>query len=434
MAKGLTKEINNAMIKNQKVTQQETKQHNTQLVLKTIYDKPYIARSNSKKVQEDLDDSDQKRTKIAELSQTSRAEIAAITELTRPTVSSIVADLIQQNLVMEVGVGNSDGGKPPILIELNSDSYHLLCLDLGGQVFRGALSNLRGKIVIQKELPPELHNGEASIHIVYQLIEWLMEASDIPILGIGVGVPGLIDPHEGIVHESVNLRWHEFNLRAVLSERYEKPVYVLNDSHAAALAEYTFGNIDNGNSLVVIKTSRGIGAGIVLGGQPFYGDGYGAGEIGHVVVADDGGLCRCGNRGCLETFVNTHAILEQAHILAQSHPESVLAGYRSITWEALITSIQFEDEQTIKLVKHIGRYFGIAISNLMGTLNTKHIVISGRFTQLGPIFLQSIRDVVERRCFPPMARFSEIAFSELGVNGVLLGGAAMVLKHELGVI
>ena len=422
------------MIKNQKVTQQETKQHNTQLVLKTIYDKPAIARSSKKTAENQNEDGEQRRTKIAELSQTSRAEIAAITELTRPTVSSIVTELIQRNLVVEVGVGDSDGGKPPILIELNSDSHHLLCLDLGSQLFRGALINLRGKIVVQRDLPLELHNGEASIHIIYQLIELLMQASNVPILGIGLGVPGLIDPNEGVVHESVNLRWHELNLRALLKERYDKPVYIVNDSHAAALAEYSFGNIDNGNSLVVIKTSRGVGAGIVLGGQPYYGDGYGAGEIGHVVVADDGGLCRCGNRGCLETFVNTHAVLEQAHILAQSHPKSVLAGYRAITWDALVTSIHLDDEATIKLVKHIGRYFGIAIANLMGTLNPKHIIISGRFTQLGPTFLEAIREEVAKRCFPIIARFSEISFSELGINGVLLGGAAMVLKHELGVI
>ncbi|MFQ5435795.1 MAG: ROK family protein, partial [Anaerolineae bacterium] len=162
-----------------KATRQQTKTHNTRLVLKTIY----------------------------EHGRPSRADIARITYLTRPTVSSIVADLINENLVIEDGPGPSAGGKRPTLLKINHDAHQLLCIDLGSKVFHGALVNLHGRITQRIDFPAEDKKQSEALQLMYDLINNLLAANSTPILGIAIGTPGLIDPQQGIVRRAVNLDW-----------------------------------------------------------------------------------------------------------------------------------------------------------------------------------------------------------------------------------
>ena len=257
----------------QKATRQQTKEHNRNLVLKTIFEHASI----------------------------SRAQIARITSLTRTTVSEIVADLIAEGLVNEIGVGSSIGGKSPILISLNENARYLIGLDLAQYQFSGAVINLRGQIQEMVSLPVNNRNGDEALALVYKIIDQLVQDEYQPLVGIGVGTPGLVNTRDGVVVNAVNLDWRDLPLAHLLRSRYQLPAYVLNDSQAAAMGEYTYGEGRNTeNNLVVVHVGHGIGAGIVINGQLFQGDGGGAGEIGHVVVARDSLLqCRCGNRGCL---------------------------------------------------------------------------------------------------------------------------------------
>ena len=249
-----------------KATRKQTKEHNTQLVLKTIYDR----------------------------GQTSRAEIARTTKLTKTTVSYIVSELIQNGLVEETGIGNSDGGKPPILLGVVDNARYLIGIDLANSEFRGAIIDLRGEIVQRFNLPVANRKADEALELVYTLVGKLLASTDVPILGIGIGTPGLMDPENGIVRRSVNLDWHNLPLRQLIERRCDLPCYIANDCQAAALGEYTFGGNSSKPNLIVVKVGRGIGSGIVLNGQLYYGDGFGAGEIGHLVVVSDGELCACG--------------------------------------------------------------------------------------------------------------------------------------------
>ena len=273
-----------------KATQQQTKEHNRDLALKTIFDHERI----------------------------SRAEIARKTGLTRTTVSDIVTELIAAGLVEEVGVGKSLGGKSPILLSLVEDSRYLIGLDLAQNQFRGAIVNLRGVIRSVVCPPMKDRNAEDALEPVYAILDQLVNTDYQPVVGIGVGTPGLVNSHEGVVVNAVNLDWQDLPLAELLRNRYQLPVYVLNDSQAAAMGEYTYGNNQVSESnLIVINARHGIGAGIVINGHLFYGDGGAAGEIGHVVVVPEGGLpCRCGNYGCLETVASAQALVKRMHIQA----------------------------------------------------------------------------------------------------------------------
>jgi len=386
----------------EKATRQHTKDHNSRLVLRTIFNGPQI----------------------------SRAELARLTGLTRPTVSTIVADLIAGDLIMEMGQGPSAGGKRPTLLSVNGDGRRLLAVDLSGNEFRAARLNLKGDIEARAARPAAGLRGEAALNCVYDLVAALLPAAATPLLGIGVATPGLVDPNNGIVLRAVNLEWVNLPLRDLLVARFGHCVHVANDSHMAALAEFTYGEpaLDN---LIAIRVGRGVGAGIILGGSPFYGDGFGAGEIGHVVIDADGALCTCGNRGCLETTSSVPAILTRAHAALPITPEPP-------TWSQFVAAVLAHDPAAVDVAVYAGRHLGAAIAHLVGAYNIQRIALVGRIADLGDVLLDAVVAEMHQRVLPAMAATTDVRFSSLAdrpaADIVTLGCSAFLLHRELGII
>lgn len=392
----------------QKATRKQTKVHNRRLVLKTIYDHGRI----------------------------SRADIARATHLTPTTVSDIVTDLMERGLVEEIGYGPSAGGKPPILISVVDDSYNLIGIDLASGEFRGAVVNLRGEISHRVNLPLHDQDGDVALALVYELIDELIAATDSRLLGIGIGTPGLMDPIHGVVRRAVNLDWRDLPLRSLLKKRYSLPVYVANDSQVAALAEYTFGENRGAKNLVVITVENGIGAGIVLNGQLFYGDTFGAGEIGHITVVENGHQCRCGNSGCLETVASGRALVERAKAIAQENSHSLLHQFieapEQITMAAVCRAFKAGDEAVQKMVGEAGRYLGMVMASIASVLSVRRILITGSVMCLGQDWLDIISQEMTRRSLEIIARETEIGMSSMSSDIVVLGASALVLTYELG--
>lgn len=380
-----------------KATHHRTKLHNSRLVLKTIYEHPHC----------------------------SRADVARVTHLTRPTVSALVAELIDEGLVQEMGVGESAGGKPPQQLAVVDDARLLLCADVSGQQWRGALVNLRGVPVLRTTATPNGATGDEAQTLLWQMLDQLRTAADRPLLGLTVGAPGLIDPARGVVRHAVNLGWQDYPLGERLQARYGLPTHVINDSHAAALAEFTFGAGRGVRHLIVIRVGRGVGAGIVLDGKPLYGDGFGAGEIGHVVVVEDGDLCRCGNRGCLETAVGAPAVLESAR---------ARLGDPALTWDGLCAAFGRGEPTVVALMRDVGRHLGVAVAHLIAAFNCQTILIAGRINCFGEPLLDVLRETARQRVLPTLAAQTTLAFSALGSDAVLLGCSALLLQRELGVV
>ena len=386
-----------------KATHQQTKEHNRNLVLKTIF----------------------------EHTRTSRAEIARFTNLTRTTVSDIVADLIAEGLVTEIGMGSSIGGKSPILISLADNSRYIIGLDLANSQFYGAVINLRGETKEMINLPAKNCSGDAALALVYEIIDELTHGEFRPLVGIGVGTPGLVNTRDGVVVNAVNLDWINLPLAQLLQIRYGLPVFVLNDSQAAAMGEYTYGEGSKaGESLIVINVRHGIGAGIVIDGKLFQGDGGGAGEIGHVVVVHEGGLlCRCGNYGCLETVASVQAVVAYARQLVQSAAYSILPeDPEKITLSALERAFSAGDPVACQVVLRAGRYMGIAIASLVGALNIHKVMLSGDMTCFGEPWLNEIRWAVEKSSLPGLVKETQINIGRLGGNRIALGASALLLS------
>jgi len=378
----------------EKATHQQTRTFNQQLVLRALHDRSPL----------------------------SRADLARFTGLTRTSVGVLVGTLIDDGLIEEVGRGPSTGGKSPILLRVAPDGRHVIGLDLGEAQFTGAVVNLRGEILCSIHLPLDGRNGDAAVELVVQLVDALRSEERSPLLGIGIGAPGIIDSSTGTVRWSVNLDWADLRLGPLLEQRYGVPVLVANDSHAAALAELTFLRRARPNNLIVIKVGRGVGAGIILNGQLFQGDGYGAGEFGHVSMGSADAPCRCGREGCLETLTSMRALVDAAGALEPSiTDESGLVA----AFLAGVTGIR-------RIVLDAARELGVAIGWLTGVLNVRHVLLVGPVADFGDDWLGEVRRYARSSVLPLLARDTQIEFGHVHDDVVVLGASALLMEQQLG--
>ena len=393
----------------EKATREQTKRHNNRLVLKTVYDRDM----------------------------SSRAELARITNLTATTVSATIAELITDGLVEEIGSVSTERGKPPTLIRLVKDARQVIALDISRNIFRGAILNLRGEVLRQKDITINGDTGDYALAAVYQLIDALRTGISSPLLGIGIGAPGIIDYTNGIIRQAVNLGWSNLPLVEKLAKHYDLAVHIVNDNQAVLLAEFIFGQHKNCADLIVIRVGHGIGAGIMLNGQLLHG--YGTGEIGHVVVVDGGEQCSCGNFGCLETVASNRAIVKRARALAYRHQNSQLNQLaltpEAITIETVIQAFSKGDPLLTPIIADVGHYLGIAIAHLVGVVGTPPILLCGRVAHFGQFLLDLIEQEVCKRSLTGRLNKPKIDVVSLKSNIsdiVILGAAASLLTHELG--
>jgi len=391
-----------------KATHQQTKQRNRDLVLKLIM----------------------------ENETTSRAEVARLTTLTRASVSEIVSALIDEGLVEEIGYGDSIGGKAPILLSLVADARYSIGLNLAQDRFVGAVVNLRGEIKEMVEVPVNDRNGEQALQIVYQVLDQLTSCGWKPMVGIGIGTPGLVNTSAGVVVNAVNLDWQDLPLASLLEKRYKLPVSILNDSQAAAIGEYVYGeNHPSDSNLIVITVKHGIGSGILINGRLFQGDGGGAGEIGHVVVQEDGTRCRCGKTGCLETIASAKAVVERARLLAGEYPHSMLAqNSRKITLEDVEAAWRKQDPLALRVAGDAARFMGSSIAGLIGVLNIRQIVLMGDMACFGETWLQAVREAVAKYSLARMAEETKLEFGTLDFRAPVLGASAYLLLDNYSLL
>ncbi len=386
----------------ERATHQRTRTFNQQLVLRAIYDR----------------------------SATSRAEIARVTGLTRTSVSGLVGELLRDGLVEEIGTGPSTGGKAPILVRVRAEGRHLIGLDLAESAFSGAVVDLRGNVVSSARVELEGRNGGEAVELVMGLIETLTGRNGAsPMLGIGIGAPGLIDSRTGTVRWAVNLDWTNLPLGPMVAERFGLPVVVANDSHAAAVAELNFGSAPRPENLIVVRVGRGIGAGIILGGQLFQGDGAGAGEIGHTVLSSRAGdhgeplqPCRCGRTGCLETIASLAAMVATARRRTDAIADE----------SSLISAFRGGDPVAREIVLDAGDALGSAIGAVIGALNVNRVLLMGPATQLGEDWLAAVRERAERSVLSLLARDTVVELGEAREDEVVIGASALLMTQELG--
>lgn len=347
----------------------------------------------------------------------SRADLARVTGLTRVTISDLVAELMAEQLIVETGHRDeARPGKPATMLDINRTGFQIIGIDLSDYaVFRGAVLDLDGVVLERVEVPLDDATGPEATAKVVALAERLVAAASVPLLGIGVGSPGVVDL-SGTVLSAPNLGWPSNGvgepLQATLAASTGLPVIVANDANAAALAEHSFGGALS--DMMLVKVGHGVGAGLIIGGTPLFGSRFAAGEIGHVVVGTDGGAaCACGKVGCLETW------------LAAPRLDAAIAAAGGDTPEAAA--------EREAILRRAGERLGIALAPVVGALDLAEVVLSGPVELLdGPLAEAAIETLRSRT----MATFHGdlvLRMTALGQDIVMRGAAAMVLSAQLGV-
>jgi glucokinase-like ROK family protein len=355
----------------------------------------------------------------------SRADLMRITGLSRTTITSLLATLLERGMVIEseVEAQRQGRGRPPALLRLAPKAGAVLGVDFGHRHLRVAVADLSSTVLAERRADVDVDTAaELALDLATRMVSEVLEEAGLTIdrvVAAGMGLPGPIDRRTGRVRSSVILpAWSGLDAAEQLARRLGVPVDVDNDANLGALAEFTFGAARGLDDVIYVKVSSGIGAGIILGGRLHRGVTGNAGEIGHVEVRADGVVCRCGNRGCLETVASGSALLG---VLRPVHGDA-------LTLAGMLELAAAGDPGTLRVINDAGRAIGHALGDLCNSLNPGAIVVGGDLSAAGAPLLDGIREAVDRHAQPGAAEAVTVMRSVLGERAEVLGALTLVIN------
>jgi predicted NBD/HSP70 family sugar kinase len=351
-----------------------------------------------------------------------QAEIARVTGLSAATVSNIVNDLAATGLLRVSATVSS--GRRARAVSVSRSAGLAVGVDFGRRHLRVAVADLAHEVLAEDYVPlPPQHRAAHGIEVAAGLVSTLLDkagADRSSVVGVGVGIPGPIDSRSGQIGASTILpEWVGVRPAEAVSQRLGLPVQVDNDANLGALAEVVWGCARGQHNVGYIKIASGIGAGLVINGRLHRGVTGTAGEVGHTTIDENGRMCRCGNRGCLETFASVPVILG---LLEQSHGPNLTIG-------DVIRMACDGDVGCQRVIEDVGRHLGVAVANLANLLNPQTVVIGGDLAGAGDLLLDPLRDVVRRFAIASAAAVADVVCSTLGDRAQVLGALALVLQE-----
>jgi glucokinase-like ROK family protein len=360
---------------------------------------------------------------IIEQSPLSRADISQHLGLTKGTVSSLVNELIDEKICSETGPGKSSGGRRPVMLLFNEKAGYAIGIDLGVNYILGVITDLSGNIVNENLKHMNSMKYEETILVIKEVIQSLLgSAPESPygVVGIGIGVPGIVNKEGSNILLAPNLGWTDINLKAEIESEFRLPVIIDNEANAGAYGEKRFGAGKNYENLIYVSAGIGIGAGFILQNSLYRGAEGFSGEMGHMVIDIDGKECRCGSKGCWELYASEQALLNQAKNFNQD----------DLNLESLVEMAE-EDEEVKDVFHQIGRGLGIGINNIINTFNPEQIIIGNRLAMAKELLSESIMEVVRNRSLRFNQENVNITFADLSIYSAALGASAYATESFL---
>lgn len=347
-----------------------------------------------------------------------RAEIARQLNLSIPTIMKIVDGFVGDGLVRVVGKAESTGGKRPDLYEIIKDAYYCLGVDIGRSKVNIVLVNLTGEIV-KKDITSiqALHNPDEVIQKVIQGIEKVLEDSHITIekiMGIGIGVPGILDTPKGMVLYSPDFGWENVNIARPIKDRFDTWVTIENSNRTAALGEKWLGAGKAAKNLFCINVGHGIGSAILMEDEIYTGSSGTSGEFGHMVLEKDGPRCDCGNRGCLESLASGNAIAKARGV---AEAKIVFDGMRT------------GDQESKEVIGKAIEYLGIGIASAINVLDPDMVILTGGVTKSQDLFWDDLLQTIKKHQMKYAGRNVKIKIGRLGEDSSAVGSAVLILKQ-----
>lgn len=356
---------------------------------------------------------------IIENSPISRAKLSKELGLTKATISSIVKDLLEQELIIEVGSGPSDVGRKPILLEFNEKAGYSICIDLGVEIVTIMLTDLKGKKLATNKTNVSKINRDNALHILIPLIDDMIRStkpSKYGVIGITIAIHGVVYDNKIIFTPYYDLK--DSNLAFLLEQHYDMPIYLLNEANLSVLGEKTFAvNVEN---MANINIHWGIGLGLVINNKLYEGYNGFSGEFGHTIAEIDGKPCPCGNRGCIEQYASEKALLKKL---------ATMKNKDEILFDEFAELYDQKDECALYIIDDFVKYLSTGINNILSTFNPEIIIINSKFTSQFPHLLDDIKNSLNSNA----SQCKDILISTLEDSSILYGAAYVNIINFLGV-
>lgn len=369
----------------------------------------------------------------------SRAELSKITKLSATAIGIIVSKLLEKGYIVETGIGESSGGRRPVLLELKPNSYYSVGVDIDIGFINIIILDLRGNVynqlMIHIEMPKDF---EKALEIINEKVYEFLISLNISfnkLLGIAISVPGIVDGGSGELLLVPFFKWKNVSIPKHLPLIPKVPVYVENESKASAIYEHWLGCCQGLKHFICINIMTGIGAGIFTGGHLYRGAKGIAGEVGHMQVDENGPLCVCGNYGCLSACASVTYIVESMRRQIRQGIISTLneiPNIDEITIETIVQAAKNGDDAAKNVLLNSARYLGNAISMLANALNPEKVVLGKAFYQYSDLVLDYIKDIVNSRIINIKEAKVDVVRSSSGEESSTMGAAIIPLMLFFG--
>jgi glucokinase-like ROK family protein len=363
------------------------------------------------------------------------AEMSDLFDKSVPSIAKAVNELIDEGFVVEQGYAPSSGGRRPLMYAIKSDAMYILAIAMDQLSTRIQLVDLLNNPVVDlMTVELKLPNNDRALSILVESINTYLDNSGISkdkIAGIGIGMPGFVNPVKGINYTYLDAG--DRTLNQYIADETGLTAYIDNDSSLIALAEQKFGIAKWQKDVMVINLGWGIGLGMIVNGEIFRGRNGFAGEFSHIPLSEDGALCACGKQGCLEAeasmlVVSKRAIegIEQGRITSLKQIDE---AHSKQMGDAIMEAANNGDQFAIELFADAGIKIGKALAILIHIMNPKAIVLSGRGAKVGRILLAPIQQALHKYCIPRLSKGTELLISDLGFDAELVGAAVLVMEN-----
>ncbi len=370
----------------------------------------------------------------------SRAELAVRTGLNRSTITLIINELIDRGYVHETSRQDPSIGRPGMLLQFNPNGGFAIGVEIGVDFITVLMTNFVADVLWSRneKIAPgtdRIAIMELTENIISQAFDYGKEIGLRP-LGIGVGIPGLVDVRQGKLVFAPNLKWSDIPVRLIWMSRFNIPVFVENEANCAALGEYFYGVAHDTKDFIYLKTGVGLGSGIMVGGSLFKGANGFAGEVGHITLYEGGEACGCGRRGCWETYVSPGAVVQSSVTKVEKGrasiiPDLVRGDLTKVTLNTLIEAAELEDLVACNTFEETGIHLGIGIANLANIFDPGLIVLGGSLSLCGKWLIPTIQRTLQDNVLPPLRDKVRVEVSTRGEDACAIGAAALVLDDLL---
>lgn len=368
----------------------------------------------------------------------SRSEIAKNINISPTTVTSAVNELINEGLVFEDGVGSSSGGRKPVLLRFNPSTHSIIGVSITNSFIKIADMNLEGTITRKEVHSTNQCRGQDIIQLIVDVIQqFLTGKTDLEnCQGISIITPGIVDAKNGVISYNSKLNLYDIPLKKLIEAKTSLPTFIDNDANAFVLAENYFGLFSKYKDLLYITIGDGVGSGIMVNGSIFRGYKGSAGELGHTTVVQGGMRCECGNKGCLENYVNWPAIYSKmvSAVLTKGRDtvvkQWVSHDFSKIKPSIFVDAVNQKDELCIEIMEEIVIHLSTAITNFVHLFNPEAIILSGGIIQDNPLLVESINQKVSGQVIPILRGEVNVQTTSLGSEFELLGAASVLLHGK----